>query len=102
MPKTRLGKWAGGLLAVFLVLLAALLLGVKLAGLTPGTPQAIVLGTSMMLAGMATFVTAAISLLKFRDHSIVVIAAAVIGAIAVLFIIVEIVEVAGGILRSAR
>jgi hypothetical protein len=96
MPKTRLGKWAGGLLAVFLVLLAALLLGVKLSGLTPGTPQAIVLGTSMMFAGTATFVTAVISLIKFKDHSIVVIAATVIGSIATLFIIVEIGEIAGG------
>ena len=102
MPKTRLGKWAGGFLVVFLVFLASLVLGMKLAGMTPGTPQAIVLGTCMMFAGMATFVTAAVSLVKFKDHSIVVIAATVIGSIAALFIIVEIGEIVGGILRSTH
>ena len=98
MPKTRLGRWAGGLLIVFLVFLVALILGMKLGGLTPGTPLIIVLGTCMMFAGIATFVTAVISQLKFKDHSIVVMAATVIGSIAFLFIIVEIVEIVRGIL----
>jgi hypothetical protein len=102
MPKTRLGRWAGGSLAAFLVLLAALILGMKLGGLTPGTPLIIVLGTCMMFAGIATFVTAVISQVKFKDHSFVVMAATVVGSIATLLSIGEIVEVVGGILRSTQ
>jgi hypothetical protein len=98
MPKTRLGRWAGGLLAVFLMFLVVLILGMKLAGLARGTPLIIVLGTCMMFSGIATFVTAVISQVKFKDHSIVVMAATVIGSIAFLFIIVEIVEIVRGIL----
>jgi hypothetical protein len=103
MPKTRLGRWAGGLLAVFFMFLVLLILGMKLAGLAPGTPLIIVLGTCMMLAGMATFVTAVISQIKFKDHSIVVMAATVIGFIASLLITVEVVEIVRGIfLRSTQ
>ncbi len=87
---------------MFLVLLAALLLGMKLSRLTPGAPLTIILGTCMMFAGMATFITAVISLVKFKDHSIVVMAATVIGTIAVPFLIVEIIEVMGEILRSTH
>jgi hypothetical protein len=97
MPKTRLGRWAGGLLAVFLIFFIVLILGRNLAGLAPGTPLIIVLGNCMMFSGIATFVTAVISQVKFKDHSIVVMAATVIGSIAILLIIVEIVEVVGGI-----
>jgi hypothetical protein len=103
MPKTRLGRWAGGLLAVFLVFLVALILGMKLAGLIPGTPLIVGLGICMMFAGIATFVTAVISQVKFKDHSIVVMAATIIGSIATLFIIIEIVEIVRGIfLRSTH
>jgi hypothetical protein len=102
MPKTRLGRWSGGLLAVFLVFFVALILGGKFGGLTPGTPLMIALGLCMMSAGIATFDTAVISQVKFKDRSIVVMAATVIGFIATLFIIVEIVEVVGGILRSTH
>ena len=98
MPKTRLGRWAGGLLAVFLMFLVVLILGMRLAVLARGTPLIIVLGTCMMFSGIATFVTAVISQVKFKDHSIVVMAATVIGFIASLFIIVEIVEIVRGIL----
>ncbi len=90
-------------MAVFLMFLVMLILGMRLAGIAPGTPLAIVLGTCVMVAGIATFVTAAISLVKFKDHSIVVMAATVIGSIAFLFIMVEIVEIVRGILlRSTR
>jgi len=100
MPKTRLGRWAGGLLAVFLVFLVALILGMRLAGMAPGTPLIIVLGTCMMLAGIAAFITAVISQVKFKDHSIVVISATVFGFIAILIVIMEVVE--GIIWRSTH
>jgi hypothetical protein len=103
MPKTRLGRWAGGVLAVFLMFLVVLILGMRLAGIAPGTPLAIILGMCMMFTGIAIFVTAVISQVKFKDHSIVVMAATVNGSIAFLFITVEIIEIVRGILlRSSH
>ncbi len=92
MPKTKLGKWAGGLLAVFVVLLVALILGMKLAGLTPGTPLIITLGTCMTISAIAVFVTGAVALMRFKDRSFVVILAVALGFIASLLTIMEAVE----------
>jgi hypothetical protein len=92
MPKTKLGKWAGGLLAVFLLLLIALILGMKLLGILPGTLLARIVGICMMIAGIATFVTAVVSLVKFKDRSFVVILATIIGIIAMLAVVMEVVE----------
>jgi hypothetical protein len=100
MPKTRLGRWAGGLLVVFLVFLIALILGRNFAGLIPGTPLIVILGICTMIAGIAAFVTGVVSQVKFKDHSIVVIAATVFGSIAILIIIMEVVE--GIIWRSTH
>lgn len=83
-------------MAVFLVFLVMLILGMRHAGIAPGTPLARVLGMCMMFSGIATFVTAVISQVKFKDHSIVVMTATVIGAIAFLVIVVEIVEIVRG------
>ncbi|MBE3045948.1 hypothetical protein IMZ48_26100 [Candidatus Bathyarchaeota archaeon] len=92
MPKTKLGKWAGGLLAVFFVLIIALILGLKLLGILPGTPLIRIVGICAMIAGIATFVTGAVSLIKFKDRSFVVILATIIGIIAMLFVVMEVVE----------
>ena len=92
MPKTKLGKWAGGLLAVFVVLLVALILGMKLVGLMPGTPLIITLGTCMMISGIAAFVTGVVALIRFKDRSFVVILAVVLGFFASLLSIMEVVE----------
>ena len=92
MPKTKLGKWAGGLLVVFVVLLIALIYGMNVAGWRPGTPLSITVGICMAIAGVATFVTAVISLVKFKDRSFVVILAVIIGLIAVLIVIMEVAE----------
>ena len=100
MPKSKLGKWAGGLLGVFVVLLVALILGLKLAGLMPGTPLIIALGTCMTIAGIAAFVTGVVALIRFKDRSFVVILAVVLGLFSSLIAIMEVVE--GIISRSAH
>ena len=92
MPKTKLGKWAGGLSAVFLVFFIALILGRNLAGFQPGTPLKVIVGICAMIAGIATFVTAVVSLVKFKDRSVVVILVTIIGIIAMLFVVMEVVE----------
>jgi hypothetical protein len=92
MPKTKLGKWAGGLSAVFLVFFIALILGRNLAGFHPGTPLIVIVGTCAMITGIATFVTAVVSLVKFKDCSVVVILATIIGIIAMLIAVMEVVE----------
>jgi uncharacterized membrane protein len=92
MPKTKLGKWAGILMAVFVVILIAVLNGRNLLGLRAGDPLFIMLGTCMMISGIAAFVTGTVSLIKFKDRSPVVILAVVFGFIAVLITIMEVVE----------
>jgi uncharacterized membrane-anchored protein len=92
MPKTKLGKWAGGLSAVFLLFLIALILGRNLAGFQPGTPLIRIVGICAMIAGIAAFVTGAVSLIKFKDRSFVVILATIIGIIAMLIVVMEVVE----------
>ena len=90
MPKTKLGKWAGVLSAVFLVLLIALILGRR--GLHPGAPLAIIVGMGMMITGIAAFITGVLSFFKCKDRSFVVILAMIFGFIAVLFFLMELVE----------
>jgi len=92
MPKTKLGKWAGGLSAVFVVLLIVVINERNWLGLKIGDPRLIMLGTCMMISGIAAFVTGTVSLIKFKDRSPVVILAVVFGFIAVLIIIMEVVE----------
>jgi len=92
MPKTSLGKWAGRLLVVFVVLIVTLILGMELAGLMPGTPLVLTLGTCMMLSGIAAFVTGVVALIRFKERSFVVILAVVLGFFASLISIMEVVE----------
>jgi hypothetical protein len=92
MPKTKLGKWAGGLLAVFVVFLVALILGMNLAGLTPGTLLTRTLGICITISGIAAFVTGVVALIRFKDRSFVVILAVVLGFFASLLSIMEVVE----------
>ena len=92
MPKTKLGKWAGGLLAVFLVFFITLILGRNIAGWRPGNPFIVMAGLLAMFAGISAFVTATVSLMKLKDRSLVVILAAIIGFLAFLILIGELVE----------
>jgi len=92
IPKTKLGKWAGGLLAVFLVFFIALIIGRNVARLQPGTPLIAIVGICMMIAGIATFVTGIMSLFKLKDRSFVVILAIIFGSFAIFIIVMEVVE----------
>jgi hypothetical protein len=100
MPKTKLGKWAGGLLAVFLVFFIALILGRNLLRIQPGTPLIVIVGICAMVAGIAAFVAGTVSLIKFKDRSFVVILATIFGSLAILIFIMEVVE--GIIWRSTH
>jgi len=88
MPKTKLGKWAGALLVVFVVLIVALIFG----RWRPGTAPARIVGLGAGVAGIAAFVTGLVSLIKFKDRSFAVILAVVIGSLALLIGIMEVVE----------
>jgi len=92
IPKTKLGKWADGLLVVSLVFLIALILGRNLAGLRPGTPLIITVGIGWMIAGIAAFVTGGVSLIRCKDRSFIVILAIIFGFLTLLAFILEVVE----------
>ena len=92
MPKTKLGIWAGGLLAAFLVFLISLILLLQLAGYKAGSPQLIIVGICASVSGIAAFITGIVSLIKFKDRSFVVILATIIGSMVTLISIMEAVE----------
>ncbi len=92
MPITKLGKWAGGLIAAFVGFLFALIMGLKIAGLKTGTPVTIALGTCMTLSGIAAFVAGLVALIRFKDRTFVVFLAVVLGFLASLISIMEMVE----------
>ena len=87
-------------MVVFVLFLVALILGMKLARLMPGTPLIITLGTCMTISGIAAFVTGVVALIRFKDRSFVVILAVVLGFFASLLSIMEVVE--GIIWRSTH
>lgn len=69
MPRTTLGKWSGGLAALFAALLVTTMVSVTTDVVESGSLVAIVLGTIMMATGAATFVVSVVSLVKAKDHS---------------------------------
>lgn len=95
MPKSKLGRWAGGLGLVFVVLLVGVFQPGGRPGLfrlEAGTPLANIVGTSMLLVGVAALVTGLVSRIRYKDRSIVVILAIVVGCIAVLAVVMELAE----------
>jgi hypothetical protein len=92
MPESKLGKWAGALLVVFLVSLLALIIFLNVLDFRRGSAALLVPGTLMMMAGVAAFIAGVISLFKYKDRSFLVIAAAIFGFFAVLMFVMEIVE----------
>ncbi len=91
MPTTKLGKWAGGFLAGFLVLLLAIILG-RNHGIGLGTPQNFILGICAAIAGIAAFVTGMISFFRLKDRTVVVAVATIFGSLATLISLMEAVE----------
>ncbi len=92
MPKTRLGGWVRGLLVAFLLLLSALIIEGRLLKMRPGAPLILVVGIGLMIAGVAAFVVALVSLVKFKDRSFIVIAGAIIGFAVTLVVVMELLE----------
>lgn len=84
MPKTKLGKWACVLLIIFLVSIIALIIFLNVLGFKRGSVELVVPGIFMTIIGLATFVTGAISLFKFKDRSLLVIIATIFGFLAFL------------------
>jgi len=95
MPKSLLGKYASGLLILFLLCLTTISLGLQYGMTPPGSLQARMIGTSMLVAGLAAFVTGLVSLIKFRDRSPAVIVTVVFGVVAVLITVMEVGEIVG-------
>jgi len=95
MPKSLLGKYAGGLLIIFLLCLVTVFIGVRNGMTPPGSLQARIIGVSMLVTGLATFITGLISLIKYKDLSPTIILTIIFGIIAMLIIVMEISEMIG-------
>jgi len=92
MPKSRLGKYASGLLILFVLSLITVILGINI-GMTPrGSIQAIIIGIFMLITGLATFITGLISLIKYKDKSLAIILSIIFGCIALLITLMEVPE----------
>ncbi|MEJ2105142.1 MAG: hypothetical protein P8X47_11275 [Ignavibacteriaceae bacterium] len=95
MHKSLLGKYASGLLLIFLFCLITIIISVD-NGMTPrGSIQAKVIGTTMLASGLVTFITGLISLVKYKDQSPAIILTVIFGVIALLIIVIEISEMMG-------
>jgi hypothetical protein len=95
MPKSLLGKYASGLLILFLLCLTTVSYGLQNGMTPPGSIQARIIGTSMLIAGLAAFVTGLVSLIKLRDRSLAVVVTVVLGVVAVLITAMEVGEMVG-------
>jgi hypothetical protein len=94
MPKTKLGKWASGLIAACLLFFLIVILLV-LSGQKPRDPINLYLaipGICAGISGIAAFFTGAVSIIKFRERSGLVILATIVGFIVTLIVLMEVVE----------
>lgn len=94
MPKTQLGKWSVGLIALFFLALGTLIL-LAASGQTGGTtffsnPLLGIPGLGAGAAAIAAFFTGIISIWKYKERAIPVFIAAVIGLFVLLFVLGEI------------
>jgi len=78
MPKTKLGQWTVGLIAVFFLSILSVILFSR-PGHRPGKLYLIIATTWLMISGIAAFVTAAISLFRSKDRSFKVLIAFFLG-----------------------
>ena len=81
MPTTGLGRWAGWLLVASIVLFALMIVAYNTGFLGVGTRTAgeLSVGVAATIAVVGTVVTGAISWLRSKDHSLVVLAATSVG-----------------------
>lgn len=92
MPKTKLGKWSCLCLVVFIVSLLVTVICFEVLGFKRGSVEILVPAIFTGIAGISTFVTGAVSLLKLKDRSIIVIIATIAGFLAFLLIVMELLE----------
>lgn len=102
LPQTRLGRLASALAAVFLGLVAVSFFTIGrqntaggdggISWFQPGSPAAIALGTLMLAAGLGALVAGLVSVAKFKDRSLTVMAATMVGLFAVLILVLALVE----------
>lgn len=90
MPKTKIGKWTVGFLALFFVSFATLMI-MAATGQQGGDTfmDNLYLGIPGILAAISAitaFITGVISIFKYKDRSIAVIVAAVLGFIVLFFL----------------
>ena len=78
MPKTKLGQWTVGLIAVFFLSILSVIIFSR-PGHRPGKLYLIIATTCMMISGSAAFVAAAISLFRSKDRSFKVLIAFFLG-----------------------
>jgi len=92
MPKTTLGNWAGWFLIIAVVLLAMLIVAYNTeargggGGSWKGTAAGRALWAVAAISAVGTLVTGAVSWLRFKDHSAVVIVATIYGVLATLLL----------------
>lgn len=90
MPSTSLGRWAGWLLLSSAVLLGLLIVAFNTGALGEGFAQRTAGGLALWIvtavAVVGTLVTGVVSRVRHGDHSIVVIAAMVFGALATILL----------------
>lgn len=95
-PTTRFGKWSVRLLAAFIGLYAVSVILAGLAMHKDGSvvsinpafsPFLAVTGITALISGLAAFVTGLVSIIKEKEHSILVSVAVFIGALALIFLL---------------
>ena len=79
---------------VFVVLLAWTIVGINFGGMERGSLRANVAGTSMLVVGATTLVTALLSRIKFKDRSWVIAVGMIFPALILIFVVVDL--IAGG------
>ncbi|WP_228488821.1 hypothetical protein [Raineyella fluvialis] len=89
MPTSVLGRWAVGAALLWLVLLGWVFFGLNSGLMMPGSAPALIVGTSMAIAGPVTLVLAAVGLWKYRDRTWSVILAGVCGFLGSILFFVE-------------
>lgn len=91
LPRTPIGKWAGGLLLAFVALLAWTIVGINFGGMDRGSLLARVAGISMLVVGATTLVTALLSRIKFKDRSWVLAVGMIVPALVLIFVVVDLI-----------
>lgn len=99
LPKTRLGKWSAGFgagFAFYFIVLSPIIMALsqqqtgEVAVLNQVTRSFLIaIGLAVMASGLLAFITALISLVKYKERAVLIYLAALIGLFAVVFLLGE-------------